>query len=60
MIRLTKLIYTGMMNSTVTSVMNLTNQMDSQRMGLGSVRAAEQLRDLLTRIKEEELVPMTR
>ena len=45
MIRLTKLIYTGMMNSTVMRVTNLTNQMDSPRMGLRSARAAEQLRD---------------
>ena len=43
--KLTKLIYTGMMNSPVTRVTNLTNQMDSPRMGLRSARAAEQLRD---------------
>ena len=45
MIRLTKLIYTGMMNSTVMRVTNLTNQMDSPRMSLMSAMAGEQQRD---------------
>ena len=53
--KLTKLIYTGMMNSPVTRVTNLTNQMDSLRMSLMSAMAGEQQNDKCNRVKAKEL-----
>ena len=53
--RLTKLIYTGMMNSPVTRVTNLTNQMDSLRMSLMSAVAGEQQHDKCNRVEAKEL-----